>query len=104
MDWLFSDWGLVVCVLIARAIQKASREKKRLQQHGIRTQGIVIRNKFSWGRISVFRPIIRFTTTTGQGIEAVEYSGLELAVPRFSKGEEVALIYEENNPLNFRQE
>lgn len=35
-------------------------------------------------------------------IETEDLNGWAMAIPRFSKGEKVALIYEEDNPTNFK--
>lgn len=103
MDWFYVVWGIGAAVVIGRGMYKESQRNKQLQQRGIQTVGIVVRNKFIFGSVSVFRPVIRFTTTTGEVIEAIDYSGWAAAFPRFSKGEKVSIIYERGNPLNFKR-
>jgi hypothetical protein len=74
-----------------------------LRQHGRQTQGVVVRNKIMWGRIIVIRPVVRFTTASGQVIEAVDHSGWASAFPRFTKGEKVVIRYHEQDPMQFER-
>jgi hypothetical protein len=103
MDWLYVVWGVAATALIGRGIYKERRRNEQLRQHGVQTQGVVVRNKFILGRVSVFRPVIRFATSTGEVVEAIDYSGWAAAFPRFAKGEKVRIIYEAGNPQNFKR-
>jgi hypothetical protein len=40
------------------------------RKNGVRTRGVVMHNTFHLGRISVARPVVRFTTQEGMVIEA----------------------------------
>lgn len=103
-------WHLILVLLIVvngvriliRQVRKYFQQISSLKQHGIRTYGVVVRNKFLLGDPSVFRPLIRFTTQQGVVIEALERHGLAMAIPRFSKGEKVNVLYENDNPVNFK--
>ncbi|GGF07916.1 DUF3592 domain-containing protein [Hymenobacter cavernae] len=101
MNWFFTIWALVIIGMATRHIFKEKLRTKNLRLHGIRAQGVVIRNKFHLSRISVFRPVIQFQTQQGEVIEADDLHGWAMAIPRFSKGEKVTVLYEEGNPTNF---
>jgi hypothetical protein len=101
MDWNWIIWILIVAAFAIRAWLKDLKRSENLKMSGIRTQGIVVRNKFCWGRMCVTRPIIQFQTQQGKTIEALDQNGAALAVPRFSKGTRVMLIYKEEDPTDF---
>jgi hypothetical protein len=73
MNWLFVCWFAFVGIMAIRGITQSLRKSAGLRQHGRQTQGVVVRNKVMWGRIIVIRPVVRFTTTSGQVIEAVDH-------------------------------
>ncbi|AWM31838.1 DUF3592 domain-containing protein [Hymenobacter nivis] len=102
MDWFFIVWMIFIAILAIRGYAKDYQQRQKLREHGVQVQGTVVRNKFILSRISVFRPVIRFETTQGETIEEIDYSGWAMAFPRFTKGEKVALIYELDNPKNFK--
>ena len=102
MNWFFIIWALLAAGLAVRGFFKEKSRAENLRLHGIRTSGLVIRNKFHLSRISVFRPVIQFQTQQGEINETEDLNGWAMAVPRFSKGEKVALIYEEDSPTNFK--
>lgn len=91
--------GAILLVVVGKA---KDQEMEWFRKNGIRVQGTVVRNTLSWGRVSVTRPVVRFTTENGETIEFLDENGLALAVPRFSVGQKITLIYEKSNPQNFR--
>lgn len=102
MNLTFVAFALIAVIIAAYGFWRDSQQKDYLQEHGIRTSGIVIHNKFCFGRICVFRPIIQFQTQQGRTIEALDQHGPAMAIPRFSKGTKVMLVYEEENLTIFR--
>jgi hypothetical protein len=81
--------GAVLLVLLSKA---KDMEMEWFRKNGIQTQGTVVKNTFCWGRISVTRPVVRFTTEHGEIIESMGEKGLALAVLRFSVGQKIILI------------
>ena len=77
-------------------------DEAQYRKHGVQAHGIVLRNQLCWGRNSVMRPLVRFTTQQGNIIEALDKNGLALAIPRFSEGEKILLVYQKSNPHDFR--
>ncbi len=88
-------------VLAVITYLKAKRHYDRMQQHGLRASGVVVRNKISWGRTTTVRPIVRFVTQDGRTIEGLSTSGVAFAVPRYPEGAKVALLYDPENPHDF---
>jgi len=101
INWFFIGVALfIVTKLIIGARNKMLRVDA-LQRNGIRTQGIVLKNRLMLGRISVVRPVIQFTTLAGAVIEATDVNGTAMIIPKFAKGQRVTLFYQEDNPSNF---
>ena len=73
---------------------------ERLKSTGVRTHGEVLGNKIMWGRITVVRAIIQFTTVDGRVIKA-EDQGSAMIIPEYNKRQKVMLLYDETNPKNF---
>jgi hypothetical protein len=71
------------------------------RKNGVRTRGVIVRNNFHLGRISVSRPVVQFTTQEGVVIEAEDTKGMALAIPRFSVGEVIWVSYNRANPHDF---
>ncbi|WP_092769073.1 DUF3592 domain-containing protein [Hymenobacter actinosclerus] len=94
-------FGLVVMAVIIFAYLKAKRHYDRMQQHGLRANGVVVRNKISWGQNTTVRPIVRFVTQDGQPIEGLSTAGVAFAMPRYPQGAKVALLYDPENPHDF---
>ncbi|WP_151088539.1 DUF3592 domain-containing protein [Hymenobacter baengnokdamensis] len=91
-----------------RRITNDIRQGKQLQVRGVQTQGTVVRNKLVLSKATssftpVIRPVICFKTEEGETIEAVDYSGWAMAVPRFSKGTKVMVRYDPIDPTNFER-
>ncbi|WP_324679002.1 DUF3592 domain-containing protein [Hymenobacter sp. GOD-10R] len=101
MSWDFIIIGFMAVATLVFALYREETRTSQLKEHGIKTKGIVLKNKFHLSRASVFRPIVQFKTEQGQIIEAEDMNGIAIAIPRFSKGEEIILLYEEANPRNF---
>ncbi|MBC6988850.1 DUF3592 domain-containing protein [Hymenobacter sp. BT491] len=80
---------------------EAKRHNDRIQTHGARVQGVIVRNKIQWGRIITVRPIVRFTTRDGQTVEALSEHGLAFAIPRYSEEATVTVVYNQENPNEF---
>jgi hypothetical protein len=96
-----AGWGAIHTVV---NIFKSMQQRKQLQLCGVQAQGVVVGNKFILSRVaSSFRPVIRFQTQVGQSIEAVDYSGWAMAIPRFSKGTKVVVRYDPLDPTNFER-
>ena len=72
-----------------------------LRQSGGRAQGVILRNKIHWGRITVVRAFVQFHTEDGQLVEAEDELGTAMAIPKFSAGQQVGLYYDKNNPKRF---
>lgn len=83
------------------ALLGAKRHHDRMQTHGVRVQGVVVRNKINWGRTTTVRPIVRFVTQDGQTVEAESAYGVAFAIPRYPKGATVTVVYNQENPLEF---
>ncbi|MCB2378992.1 DUF3592 domain-containing protein [Hymenobacter sp. BT635] len=95
---------LILVVMGTAAVVAYSRTKKhnaRMQTHGVRVQGVVVRNKIQWGRITTVRPIVRFVTQEGQTIEALAAHGVASAIPGYSEGATVTVVYDRENPAEF---
>ena len=60
-----------------------------------------MRNNFHWGRISVSRSVVQFTTQEGVLVEAEDTKGMAMAIPRFSVGRVVWVAYKRENPYDF---
>jgi hypothetical protein len=71
------------------------------RKNGVRTRGVIVRNNFHVGRISVSRPVVQFTTQAGVLIEAEDIKGLAMAIPSFSAGKAVWVAYNSANPYDF---
>jgi hypothetical protein len=91
--------GALVLIIIGKA---KDEEVEWFRRNGIQTQGTVIENTICWGRIIVVRPVVQFTTEHDEIIQALDENGSALAMPRFTVGQKVTLIYEKSNPRNFR--
>ena len=91
----------VVAVGLVFAYISAQRHHNRMQTHGVRVEGIVVRNKIKWGSNTTVRPIIRFVTQDGRTIEAESTYGVAFALPRYPKGATVTVIYNQDNPFGF---
>ena len=103
MDPLYFFVALLIGAILLVVLSKAKdKEIEWFHENGVRTQGNVVKNTFCWGRISVTRPVVQFITEQGETIESLDENGLALAVPRFSVGQKIILIYEKSNPHNFR--
>lgn len=96
---------IFVLVLMAAALVitylGAKKHHARMQTHGVRVQGVVVRNKIQWGRVTTVRPIVRFTTQKGETVEALSVHGVAFAVPRYPKGVTVTVVYDKDNPTVF---
>lgn len=95
--WFVFVAGVFIIVLFNR-----SRRNENLQATGSRTTGTLVRNQICWGRIIVVRPVIRFQTHAGQTVELLEKNGMALAIPRYSAGQSVQVIYNPTDPTDFR--
>ncbi|MGI4886142.1 MAG: hypothetical protein ACRYFR_14390 [Janthinobacterium lividum] len=92
-------FGAIILVVLGKAKDK---EMEWFKQNGVRVQGTVVKNTFFWGRVSVVRSVVRFTTEHGEIIEALDENGAAMAIPKFAIGQKVFLIYDKSNPHNFR--
>jgi hypothetical protein len=89
----------ILLVLFGKAVDF---ENEKFCQNAGRAQGLVVENKICWGRIIVVRPIVRFITQQGEIVQAIDEKGLAMAIPRFSKGQNITLLYNKENPYDFR--
>jgi hypothetical protein len=95
--------ALAIGALLLVGISKAvAHSEEVFRRNGTQVQGQVIKNQFCLGENSVFRPVVQFTTAEGAQITALDEHGMALAVPRFSVGQKVLLVYAKDNPQNFR--
>jgi hypothetical protein len=92
--------AVMVTVLLIVGL-RAKRHHDRMHTHGVRVQGVVVRNKIKWGRNTTVRPIVQFITLDGQTIEAESIYGVAFALPRYPKGVAVTVLYNRENPLEF---
>ena len=76
-------------------------QKEKLRATGERVRGVITANKFHLSRVSVFRPVVRFTTQAGVVVEAEDTKGTAFAIPRYSVGTLVWVAYEKANPYDF---
>ena len=103
MDPLYFFLILLVAAALLVFIGKVKdTEDEAFRQNGIQTRGIIIENQLCWGESSVVRPVVQFTTKSGEVVQALDENGMALAVPRFSKGQNIMLIYNRENPHDFR--
>jgi hypothetical protein len=91
--------GAVLLIIIGKA---KDEEAEFFRKNGIRTQATIMENVTCWGRIIVVIPVVLFTTENNVPIQAMDEHGHALAVPRFTVGQGVILVYEKSNPQNFR--
>ncbi|MBD2715248.1 DUF3592 domain-containing protein [Microvirga sp. STR05] len=105
MDLSFDGHLIVVLVMFGVALTvwyiTAKRRRDRLQMHGVRVPGVVVRNELCWGETTVMRPVVRFTTQSGQTIETLDKNGTAFAVPRYAAGATVTIVYNKHNPYEF---
>ena len=103
MEWLFFLVGITaigaLLLLIGKGVDFTDKE---FRKNGVQTQGLVVKNIFHLGRLSHFRPVVRFESQDGKVIEAEDTHGVAYAIPRFSKGATINLIYIKSNPEDFR--
>jgi hypothetical protein len=90
---------VTLLVMFSKAIDF---ENEKFRQNAIQTQGLIVENKTCWGRIVVVRPVVRFTTQQGEVVQALDENGLALAIPRFTEGQNIVLLYNKENPRDFR--
>lgn len=93
-----------VVLLVGLTLWLSKRRADQLRATGVWTRGEVISHRIHAGRTTVLRPVVRFETKTGKVIEAEDTNGVAYAIPRFSQGTMVRLVYEETNPHNFQIE
>ncbi|GAA4380513.1 DUF3592 domain-containing protein [Hymenobacter koreensis] len=91
----------IMAAMLIYAFYSAEKRKERLRVNGQYAQGIVVKNKIIWGRITVVKPVIRFEIQDGRIIEALYEHGVALAVPRHPKGATVTILYDAMNPDDF---
>ena len=91
----------VMAVILLVGLYGAKKRHDRLQVNGLRTQGVVVRNKIRWGKTIVVQPVVSFTTHDGRVIETLYEHGVALAVPRYPKGATVTILYDKMNPHDF---
>jgi|GEM_PF-3245497 len=96
LAWLVAGVGVL---LLVGYLAQVDDEWWRKQ--GVRVRGGIVRNEFHLGRTSVSRPVVRFTTTLGQVIEAEYPKGWATAIPRYSAGRAVWVAYNKTNPFDF---
>ncbi|WP_368409000.1 DUF3592 domain-containing protein [Hymenobacter sp. BT730] len=93
-------FGIMAAILVF-AYRGAKRHHDRMQTHGVRVQGLIVRNKINWGRTTTVRPIVRFVTQNGKTIEAESVYGVSFAIPRYPKGATVTVTYNQEDPYEF---
>jgi hypothetical protein len=94
-------WMLVGSGVLYLVSYLAQVDQEWWLKKGVRTRGVIVRNKFHLSRISVSRPIVQFTTQEGILIEAEDTKGWATAIPRFSVGKAVWVAYNSANPYDF---
>jgi hypothetical protein len=97
---------LILCMLAGAGVLYlisyfAQVDQEWWRENGVRTRGVIVRNTFHLGRISVSRPVVQFTTREGIRIEAEYTKGIATAIPRFSAGEVVQVAYKKEKPYDF---
>jgi hypothetical protein len=97
---------LILCMLVGAGVlflisYFAQVDQEWWRKNGVRTRGVIVRNNFHLGRISVSRPVVQFTTQEGIVIEAEDTKGVAMAIPRFSVGEVIWVAYNRANPHEF---
>jgi hypothetical protein len=93
---------LTVSVLLIVSGKTIDFENGVFRQNSIQTKGVIVKNKSCLGRITVIRPVVQFTTHNGEVVQALDESSSALAIPRFSEGQQIVLIYNKENPYDFR--
>lgn len=97
---------LILCMLAGAGVLYlisyfAQLDQEWWRKNGVRARGVIVRNNFHLGRISVSRPLVRFTTQEGVVIEAEDTKGMAMAIPRFSSGKMIWVAYNRANPYDF---
>lgn len=97
---------LILCMLAGAGVLYlisyfAQLDQEWWHKNGVRARGVIVRNNFHLGRISVSRPVVQFTTQEGIAIEAEDTKGVAMAIPRFSVGKAVWVAYNRDNPRDF---
>ena len=99
MDWsivlIFIGIAVVVTLLLQREISRV----ETVRRFGLRTTGVVTGHKVRIGRNSTIRPLIKYTTKQGRTFELESKVGA--AIPLRCKGQQVTVLYDEQEPASF---
>lgn len=100
VDFTTVVFVLFISTVIVYVLVSRTRQKRRLEKNGLRTEGIIVDLDFDrWSRISVYYPVVRYQTLDKENVRRKYSVGNYPA--SYEIGEKVIVIYNKDDTDDF---